>query len=191
MRGGVRIEGSEGQRVLVHGEEIGGVLGRDELTQRFFLRGVDVRVRVRADVVAGFLEEGFCFREGDAGGFGWCVTLLGGRGKFEGAGVWVAGGADDGGEILAFGVGGELVEEMQHQVFAEGEDFVVVLANGHFEVQAGELGQVAFGVGILGAEDGANAVDGAQVAGDGHLLEELRGLSQVGFAVEVGDFEDA
>ena len=83
------------------------------------------------------------------------------------------------------------MEEVQHQVFAEGEDFVVVLADGHLEVQASELGQVPFGVRILGAEDRADAVDRAQVAGDGHLLEELRGLGQVGFAIEVGDFEDS
>ncbi len=48
---------------------------------------------------------------------------------------------------------------------------------------------MAGGEGRLGAEDGADLEDLVDAARDGHLLVELRGLGEVGGAVEVVDLE--
>ena len=85
-----------------------------------------------ATVDAGFCEERFGVGKGDADGF---VA----RWQFEGAGVWVAGFFDDGGELLGVVLRLETADDVDHEAFAEGEDFVVVVSDRHFEVQTGEL----------------------------------------------------
>jgi len=187
----VRVEGAERHGVLIYGEEVGVVFFADEVTQGFFLGGVNVRVGgfVGGEGVGGGFEEGFGFEEGEPSGFFLLAWGLWG-GEEEVPCVFIAGGFDDRGEVLGFRTGLELPEDEEHEALAKGEDFVVVGADWHFEIQTCELGEVAFGVAVFGAEDGADAEDRAQVAGYGHLFGELRGLRQVGFAVEVGDFED-
>ena len=60
---------------------------------------------------------------------------------------------------------------------------------GHFGLDHPELGEVAAGLGFLGAEGGAEAVDLAEGHGVGFVVE-LAGLREVGFlVVEVVDFE--
>ena len=67
---------------------------------------------------------------------------------------------------------------------------MIVVLESHLEVEAGELGQVPVSVGLLGPEDGANLVHLLHIGGDGHLLSQLRGLSQERRATEVVDLED-
>lgn len=54
----------------------------------------------------------------------------------------------------------QALEDLHHGVSDGVDDFVVVVVEGHFDIQAHELGQVAVGVGILGPENwrGANSV---------------------------------
>ena len=42
--------------------------------------------------------------------------------------------------MLALGSGLEGADDEDHELFAKGEDFVVVVLNGHFEIKAGKLG---------------------------------------------------
>jgi len=96
------------------------------------------------------------------------------------------------------------------------EDFVVVPLEGHFKVEAYELGEVAMRVAVLGAEHwtkitlvnqnkllivkreskikcmrtGADGEDPVKIGGNGHLLVELRALGEVGLALKVGHGED-
>lgn len=58
----------------------------------------------------------------------------------EGAGVGVAGFIDDVGELLGQVLRLETADDVDHEAFAEGEDFVVVVSDRHFEVETGELG---------------------------------------------------
>jgi len=54
------------------------------------------------------------------------------------------------------------------------QDFTVVLVDLHFHIEAGELGHVSRGVGVLGSEHGANAEDALTAASDLDLLIKLR-----------------
>ena len=42
--------------------------------------------------------------------------------------------------MLALRSGLEGADDEDHELFAKGEDFVVVVLNGHFEIKAGKLG---------------------------------------------------
>ena len=59
------------------------------------------------------------------------------------------------------------------------DDFVVVVLESHFHVEADKLCQVAVGVGVLRPENSAHREHLAKVGGDRHLLVQLRRLSQV------------
>jgi len=48
-----------------------------------------------------------------------------------------------------------------------------------------ELGEVAVGVGLLGAEDGTDLEDAVEVPHEGHLLVQLRGLRQERVLAEI------
>lgn len=80
----------------------------------------------------GFGQERFGFRERDAKGFvaGW---------ELECARVRVAGFLDDSGELLGVLLRLETADDVDHEVFAKGEDFVVVVSDGHFKVETSEL----------------------------------------------------
>ena len=86
-----------------------------------------------ADVVAGVFQHLFCFREGDSDSL---VTWR----EEEVASFWIAGVFDYVDEVLALGSGLEGADDEDHELFAKGEDFVVVVLYGHFEIKAGELG---------------------------------------------------
>lgn len=131
------VEGAEGHGVLIDGEKVRGVFLADDFAEGFFLRRVDVGVRVCADVVAGFFEQGFCFCKGDPD----CVVAFG---EEEGACVGVSGFFDDVDEVLAVRARLQGAEDVDEEFFAEGEDFVVMVPDGHFEVEAGEFGEMAF-----------------------------------------------
>ena len=60
--------------------------------------------------------------------------------KLEVAGFWVAGSFYYVDEVLAFRSGLEGADDEDHELFAKGEDFVVVVLNGHFEIKARKLG---------------------------------------------------
>ena len=66
----------------------------------------------------------------------------------------------------------------------------VVLHEGHLHVEPHELGHVAVGERVLGAEDGAHLEDALEVAHQSHLLVQLRRLREVREAVKVLDLED-
>ena len=88
---------------------------------------------VFADVVARFFQHLFGFGEGDSHGV---VTWR----EEEVASFWVAGIFDYVNEMLAFRSGLEGADDEYHELFAKGEDFVVVILEGHFEIKAGKLG---------------------------------------------------
>lgn len=85
----------------------------------------------------------------------------------------------------------QALEDGQEQRVENVENLVVVLLNGHLEIETGELAQVSMRVGIFGTEDGSNLVHSLHVTSDTHLLRQLRGLRQEGFTLEVGHLEYA
>lgn len=71
-------------------------------------------------------------------------------------------------------------KELVHHV----EHFVVVLHNGHLQVEPSELAEVPVRVRVLSPKHWANLEDAVKVSVDRHLLVELRRLRQVGLRVE-------
>ena len=57
----------------------------------------------------------------------------------KGAGLGVAGFLDDVGELLGVLLRLQAADDVDHEAFAKGEDFVVVMSDGHFEIETGEL----------------------------------------------------
>ena len=57
----------------------------------------------------------------------------------EGASVGVARFLDDVRELLGVRLCLEAADDVDHEAFAKGEDFVVVMSDGHFKVETGEL----------------------------------------------------
>lgn len=76
---------------------------------------------------------------------------------------------------LEFGLasGFEPVKEVGEHLAHDVEDLVIVLVKGHLQVEAGELGQMAVGVGLLRAEHGSDLEHALKVARDDHLLVDL------------------
>jgi hypothetical protein len=70
------------------------------------------------------------------------------------------------------------------------DNLVVVVLDGHLQVEPGELGQMPVRVGVFGAEDGPDLVDALHVGRDGHLLAELGRLRQEDGPTKVVDLED-
>jgi len=81
-------------------------------------------------------------------------------------------------------------DEQEHLVNRV-HDLVVVVLEGHLEIETSELGQVSVGVGVLSPEDRTNLVHSLHISGNGHLLGQLGRLSQEGWTTEVIDFEDS
>ena len=67
---------------------------------------------------------------------------------------------------------------MDEQAVEELHDLVVVLLDGHLQIESYKLGHMSVGVGVLRTEDGADLVDTLEVGSDGHLLGKLRRLSK-------------
>jgi len=132
---------------------------------------LDIGHFVLSDIIPGLLEHLFRFEECDPHG------RFAFRRDLEVAGFGVAFVAEDGGEGPVGFAGLEMPDYEEDEVFAEGEDCVVVVCYGHFEVEACELGglvlggdgmfgggtvyfcEMAFGVGVFCSEDGAGGVD--------------------------------
>ena len=66
----------------------------------------------------------------------------------------------------------------------------LVVVKGHFRLEHPELGEVAAGLRLFGAESGAEAVNFAEGHGRGFGIE-LPGLGQIGFLVEVIELEQS
>ena len=81
------------------------------------------------------------------------------------------------------------LEDEQEHLVDHVHDLVVVVLESHLEIETGELGQVPVGVGVLSPEYRANLVHPLHISGDGHLLGQLRGLRQEGWATEVVDLK--
>ena len=94
---------------------------------------LDVFHLVFAYAVAGFFEHLFGFGECDSDGI---VTWW----EEEVASFGVAGVFDYVDEVLAFRSGLEGPDDEDHELFAKGEDFVVVVLKGHFKIEARKLG---------------------------------------------------
>ena len=64
----------------------------------------------------------------------------------------------------------QAVEHAHEQLIEDIQHFVVVLLDGHFHVQPGELAQVSVRVRVFGAEHRSNLKHALQITHDGHLL---------------------
>jgi len=62
---------------------------------------------------------------------------------------------------------------------------MVIILDGHFDIQACELAHVSVSETVLGSEDGTNFEDSVEISHNAHLLIQLRGLGKAGFGVEV------
>ena len=83
---------------------------------------------------------------------------------------------------VALAAGQGMVHHMAGQAFAQLHD-VFQFGKGHLGLDHPELGGVARGVGVLGAEGGAEGVDAAQAQGQGFGFQ-LAGHGQVGLTAE-------
>ena len=91
-------------------------------------------------------------------------------------------------DVLAVGlldlgerIGQQLLLHLHH--VAEGLDVA------EFQIEAGELGRVLAGEGLLRAEHRPDLEDALKAGGHCHLLVELRALRQIRLAVEILDLE--
>ena len=75
---------------------------------------------------------------------------------------------------------------MQHA-----DDLVVMKVDGHLDIEADKLAQVAARVRLLSAEDGPDFEHALEVRRDGHLLVQLRRLRKARCAPEIVRCEDA
>ena len=114
------------------GLSLGGMYGQGE-EEGSGMYVLDVVHLVFADVVAGFFEHLLGFGERDSDGV---VTWW----EEEVASFGVAGVFDNVDKVLAFRSGLEGADDEDHELFAKGEDFVVVVLKGHFEIEARKLG---------------------------------------------------
>mgnify|MGYP007054560256 CR=1 FL=1 len=176
------VEGARGRGVLVEDEVVGAVLLPHELAQAHLVARVQVLVLGQRGAVlaqpAGLVEHADALREADDGGPVQPDEVL--------AGELVL----DGGDLARVALV-QAAEDLLDDRVDDLEHLVVVLLDGHLQVEPRVLGQVAVGVGVLGAEDGADLVDAAEVRRDGHLLGQLGALGEEGGAAEVVDLEDA
>ena len=62
---------------------------------------------------------------------------------------------------------------------------MVVLVEGHFQIESDEFSKMSVGVAVLGSEDVSNHHDLLKASGDQALLVELWGLCEVALLLEV------
>lgn len=106
------------------------------------------QVIIIAEFLSRFTEHLDTLLEGDSRHF---------AGFRELEGLDVVDASDELGFLAVAGV--ELLEDEEHEIFQDAHDFVVVFLELHFQIEAGELGQVTRGVGVLSTEDGADFHD--------------------------------
>jgi len=177
--GGVhhRVEGPQLGGVLVHDEEVRAVALAHDGAEGLFLRGGEV-VAPRHLHARVSLEQREALRVGDAEGGAVEEEVL--------EGVLRAHRLQ-----LALEARVEALEDGDEEVGEEVQGLVVVLVDGHLQVQAVELAKVAVRVAVLGAEHGADLKHALHVGARGrHLLEQLRGLGEASVLPEVLEAED-
>jgi hypothetical protein len=85
---------------------------------------------------------------------------------------------------------GNAIEDEGEQLAHDFERLVVVLVDGHLEIEAGEFAQVPVRVGILGSEYWPNLEHSIKsTARRDHLLVELRALRQTRRLIEILELE--
>jgi len=84
-----------------------------------------------------------------------------------------------------------VLEDCFERAVNRAEDLVIVLIDGHLEIQTRELGQVSVGVTVLRTEHRADLEHAAEVGRNGHLLAQLGRLREESGAAEVVDLEHA
>lgn len=173
------IEGPDGKGEFVKDVEVSVVLFVNELAETTLVRRAEILKVAEVGAVVGFAEHLDALFEAETED----LTVLG---ELEFAdGVLLADGGDFGGIA-----GLEVLEDEEEHFLDDIEDFVVVRLEGHFEIETGELSHVPVALAVLCAEDGGNLKDLLHVAGNEHLLVELRALGEVGLGLEVCDLKD-
>lgn len=169
------VEGSGRGGVSVEHVEVSVVDLSDDGSELSLGGGVEILKGVPFDSSA--LEELDTLLEGDSNDGGLALEGL--------EGVLLTDGGELGGES-----GLESVEDEGEELSHEIEELEVVLVDGHFNIQSGELTHVSVSEGLLGSEDGADLEDSVEVGHDTHLLVELRRLGEASLLVEVLELED-
>ncbi|KAJ6259481.1 hypothetical protein Dda_5118 [Drechslerella dactyloides] len=176
------VERAGGQGELVDDVKVGVVLLLDELAQPDFSTGGQVFVFVGDAavflLVAGFEKHADSLLEGDS------------RGLIQPDEVFMRELTLDDIQLVTVSLVDAFEDRLEH-VVNHVQDLVVVLFESHFQVQAGEFGQVTVGVAVLGAEDGADLVHSLEIRDDAHLLGQLRALREEGVPAEIVDLENA
>ena len=73
--------------------------------------------------------------------------------------------------LAVFGV--DVFEDSLEGSIKSAEDLVVVLIDGHLEIETSELGQMTVSVAVLGTENGTDFEDLLEIGSDSHLLTQL------------------
>mmetsp|Transcript_36331 Transcript_36331/g.90428 ORF Transcript_36331/g.90428 Transcript_36331/m.90428 type:complete len:412 (-) Transcript_36331:901-2136(-) len=84
----------------------------------------------------------------------------------------------------------QALEDVEEHSLDDVEHLVVVVVEGHLQVEAGELRHVAVRERLLRSEDRPDLKHAAEVRHERHLLVELRRLREEGVAVEIFEPED-
>lgn len=171
------VERSHGQREFVENVKVGVVLLSDNLSEQLLVLGGEILVI--ADVLAGLSQQLDTLGEGQLDH----LSVLGQLELLDGVLL------SHGGNIVAVSLL-QLGEDENEELGQHVNDLVVVLLEGHLQIETGELGHVSVGVGVLRSEDGGNLEHSLKVAGHEHLLVQLGGLGQEGVALEVVELED-
>ena len=79
---------------------------------------------------------------------------------------------------------------MNKHVRQEIKHLPVVVFNLHLHIQASELAEMSVGVWIFSSEDRSDLEYSVEATAKGHLLVQLRGLSEAALLIEVLELED-
>lgn len=169
------VERSGGDGVSVENVEIGVVLLLDEVTQLSFSDGIEIFHSGPFDAI--FLQKVNTFLEGELNDGS--LELEGVEGILDVDGFQFFG---ESGFQTAENVGKEFTDQV--------EDFVIVLLNGHFNIQTCEFTHVSVGKTVFGSENWTNFENSVEISHNAHLLVELGRLGEAGFSVEVLHLED-
>ena len=165
-----RVERTDLERELVNDVVVGVVLGLDDLAERLLTRGTHVvvvadRLRRRPLLDARLLQEldRVAVLEDERLGQPGKVVVR----ELTAHDVNLL-------RVALLQAGKDVLEHAVDRL----HDLVVVLLERHLEIESHELGQVTVRVRVFGTEHGSDLVDLLHVAGNAHLLVQLRRLGK-------------
>merc|ERR1719336_1282932 len=168
------IEGSHRKRELVEDEEVSVVFGFHQAAEKLFTGSG--QVLFIAHLHSGLLQHLYCLGE------------LQSKGRIEEP-EWLMGKLSRHSLDLVLEVVPQPPKDACKQIPNSVNHLMVMIFERHLQVEAHELCEMSVCVGIFCTEDSTHSEHLVEVGGDGHLLVQLRRLSEEGGALEVVHLE--